>query len=314
MTAILRLRDSYNPPSAARKQNAATGTDLDATATFRSCAEGQIRSLYDEQAEYWRKLYEADEAELTIYATHFRQRRAVLLGMIDELTPGSEAQALDVGCGPGAYIQPLLDRGYRVSALDASPKMVAQAGNNFDSAARDRVDTRVGNAERLPYASEAFDLVLSVAVLHYMPKDVDALAEIYRVLKPGGTLIVVVDNKKDLSDRIDVPLRARRLVRRLTGKRRSVPADSKGTRVPTDESGLLRRTYSPAEIRRLLRNAGLLVDEETTIGFAPFRFNGKRFLCDKADKWLDKRLQFFRKLPFLRMGGYMYICRCHKPA
>ncbi len=100
------------------------------------------------------------------------------------------ASALELGCGTGFFLLNLkqggvLDRG---SVTDISPKMVEVARRNA-SALGFEVEGRTADAERLPYDSESFDLVVGHAVLHHIPDVEAAMREVIRVLKPGGRFV-----------------------------------------------------------------------------------------------------------------------------
>jgi trans-aconitate methyltransferase len=89
---------------------------------------------------------------------------------------------LDLGCGDGQLTQRIVAAGARVSGVDASPEMVAAARNRGIAAAE-------AHAESLPYRDAAFEAVFSNAALHWV-RDQDAmLAEVHRVLKPGGRFV-----------------------------------------------------------------------------------------------------------------------------
>ncbi len=281
-------------------------------APARQTRVDRVRKHYDQRAEYWSGVYSAeDEDGLTIYATHYRQRRSIVMAMLDQVSPPPGVWALDVGCGPGAYIQPLLDRGFKVAAVDQAPEMVKQARENYDPRYDSDVIVGLGNAESLPFPPMKFKVIICIALMHYVDDEVKAANELYRLLQPGGTLILVVDNKKDLSDSIDILMRSRRLFRRLFAKLRSRKTTGSGAQV--DKLEPLKRPYSPKEFRRLLLSTGFIIDEDTSIGFAPFRINGKRTLSDAANRKLDRALQFLKKVPGLRLSGYMYVVRCHRP-
>jgi len=102
---------------------------------------------------------------------------------------------LDVGCDTGTLT--LLakteagDSG-RVHGIDASPEMIAVARQKAVQQKCD-VDFQTGVIEALPFSDGTFDVVLSSLMFHHLPPDLQqsGLAEIYRVLKPGGRLIVV---------------------------------------------------------------------------------------------------------------------------
>ena len=98
-------------------------------------------------------------------------------------------EVLDAGCGSGPLTEALCAKGAVVSAFDLSPAMVELARQRLGADA----DVRVADlGAPLPYADDRFDLVISSLALHYV-KDWDAaLAELRRVLKPGGRLLVSI--------------------------------------------------------------------------------------------------------------------------
>lgn len=265
------------------------------------------RTYYDDRSAYWDSVYKTAGGDLSIYAVHFKQRRERILKIADALGLARDSNALDAGCGPGAYLTPLLEKGFRVSAVDQSAGMVEKARENFSEHYADRVRLTVSSLESLPFANEEFDLALNVAVLMYVSGDAHAIAEIYRVLKPGGTLIITVDNKRDLADMLDLPMRLRRLWRRWK------PMAKNAIELEDRPATLKPRNYSPNELKHLLRSAGFVIDEEESIGFAPFLLNGKRIFSDAVDLRLDRLLQTVRFIPRLRLTGYTYLCRCHRP-
>ena len=104
-------------------------------------------------------------------------------------TPRTRESALDVGTGTGHYAACLADLGMQVTGIDPSAAMLAVArARPID------VTWREGDATALPYADGSFDLVLSVTALEFVADAAAALAEMYRVLRPGGRLVVAVLN------------------------------------------------------------------------------------------------------------------------
>lgn len=97
-------------------------------------------------------------------------------------------QVLDVGCGPGFYLEALADRGASVTGFDASPDLVRRAQLRMGS----RADVRVWDLEQplgwLPDGQ--FDLAVMALVIHHIDDRVRALTEVHRVLRAGGRLIV----------------------------------------------------------------------------------------------------------------------------
>jgi len=108
------------------------------------------------------------------------------------LKPGESL--LDVGCGTGGVAIPgkkRVGQNGKVAGIDPSPEMLAVAGQ---MAAREglEIDFRLGVIEALPYPDATFDVVTSSLMMHHLPHDlrVKGLAEIYRVLKPDGRLLI----------------------------------------------------------------------------------------------------------------------------
>src|SRR5262245_36826921 len=99
-------------------------------------------------------------------------------------------RVLDAGCGPGVYSQWLIENGASILALDASPRMVEMARQRLGESA----DIRHADLSKpLDFLDDAsFDVVLSPLVLEYIEDWRSTLAEFYRVLAPGGYLIVSV--------------------------------------------------------------------------------------------------------------------------
>lgn len=99
-------------------------------------------------------------------------------------------RVLDVGCGPGNYTRMLAEasEGGLTVGLDASEAMVAAAAEQGG----ENLAYLRGDAAALPFEDETFDAACSVGVLHLVERPLTALAEMVRVLAPGGRLTVVV--------------------------------------------------------------------------------------------------------------------------
>ncbi len=95
------------------------------------------------------------------------------------------ARALDVGCGTGFNVGRLLDRGFSVSGLEPSVAMRQRAVR--DNPRAEIVD---GDIRALPYKSDAFDVVVCIEVIRYLDDPAEALAEMLRVLAPGGLAFI----------------------------------------------------------------------------------------------------------------------------
>lgn len=109
--------------------------------------------------------------------------------ILEVLGPVERLNVLDVGCGDGALAAALSRRGARVTGLDADPDMIAAALLRARTEALD-LTLVPGRAEDLPFTDETFDRVVAVTVLCFVPDADRAVAEMARVLRPGGRLVV----------------------------------------------------------------------------------------------------------------------------
>ena len=98
---------------------------------------------------------------------------------------------LDAGCGSGPLAVSLRDRGARVTGFDSSPAMVALARQRLGPESTVLVADLAGP---LPFDAELFDDVVASLVLHSLEDWSGPLAELRRVLRPGGRLIVAVNH------------------------------------------------------------------------------------------------------------------------
>lgn len=101
--------------------------------------------------------------------------------LLDYADPPPGARLLDVGAGRGAVTGPAVARGCVVTAIDAAPGMVARLRKDFPGIAASRMD-----AHRFDFADGCFDVVTAGFVLDLLPGPAAALAEVRRVLAPGG--------------------------------------------------------------------------------------------------------------------------------
>ena len=112
--------------------------------------------------------------------------RAEALSLFDV---DEDDRVLDVGCGTGFGTEGLLEYTERVHGIDQSAHQLEQAYAKFGR--RGPVKFYRGDAERLPFADDAFDAVWSSGSIEYWPDPVATLREFRRVVKPGGNVLVV---------------------------------------------------------------------------------------------------------------------------
>jgi SAM-dependent methyltransferase len=113
------------------------------------------------------------------------------------LLPGD--RVLDMGCGAGRHAFEMYRRGADVIAFDMDADELAKVGDLFHAMKQAgevppgaEADVKQGDALQLPFADGEFDRVVAAEVLEHIHDDDTAIAELVRVLRPGGTLAVTV--------------------------------------------------------------------------------------------------------------------------
>jgi SAM-dependent methyltransferase len=103
--------------------------------------------------------------------------------LLDAAGIGAETRVLDLCCGPGIVTAAAAERKAKPSGLDFSAAMLAEA-----RAANPGIDFTEGDAEAIPFGDASFDAVVSNFGVHHVARPERALAEAFRVLRPGGRL------------------------------------------------------------------------------------------------------------------------------
>jgi ubiquinone/menaquinone biosynthesis C-methylase UbiE len=113
------------------------------------------------------------------------------------LSPGE--RVLDMGCGAGRHAFEMYRRGADVVAFDMDADELAGVleifgamKENGEVPAGAEADIKQGDALELPFADEEFDRIVAAEVLEHIPADIQAINELVRVLRPGGTIAVTV--------------------------------------------------------------------------------------------------------------------------
>ena len=104
-------------------------------------------------------------------------------------------RVLEVGCGAGVDLARFAKGGADVTGVDISPAAIALAQANFDQQQL-RGELRVADGEQLPFAADTFDLVYAHGVVQYTANPQRLVDECRRVVKPGGTAIFQVYNRR----------------------------------------------------------------------------------------------------------------------
>ena len=115
----------------------------------------------------------------------FARRNVLDAPMLDRIRGRGFRNALDVGCGEGRFCRMMAGLGLHTTGIDPTDRLIATARSRHPEG-----DYRQARAEALPFADASFDLVVSYLTLIDIDDSDAAIAEMARVLRPGGSLLI----------------------------------------------------------------------------------------------------------------------------
>jgi SAM-dependent methyltransferase len=261
--------------------------------------QAAVNSYFEKVASYWAEVYERDN---DLHALIFQERLQNLLGLVGKIALPRQARVLEVGCGAGYATVALARLGYFVDAIDATQVMVDTTRNRaMNSGLQSRVRSSLGDVRALPFPDETFGLVIAMGVLTWLPSMGRAMQEMCRVLRPGGYLILGLENRWGLRQFLDpgenpwlAPVKqlARKVLR--PSKRKVPKARSRLSSI---------RSYDA-----MLDDHHLEKLEGVTLGFGPLTLFGYELLPHTVGLKVHRGLQALahRRIPLVRSIGALY--------
>ena len=135
-------------------------------------------------AERWGPLWDARPDD---WALSEDQQVPTYEAALQQVALEAGERVLDIGCGAGAFLRLVADRGVELFGLDASEALIELARTRLPEA-----DLRVGEMEALPYPGDTFDLVTGFNAFFFANDMVSALREAGRVAKPEAPVVIQV--------------------------------------------------------------------------------------------------------------------------
>ena len=283
----------------------AAGVGVSATGSAHGHdAQGAVEAFFDRDAPNWEAIYERDD----VFSVIHQRRRQIALEWVENLHLGPATRMLEIGCGAGLVSIELARRGYQVDSVDSTSAMVDLARSNA-SRAGVRVAVVQADAHHLEgHSDAAYGLVVALGVIPWLHTPELAVAEMSRVLAPGGNLIVNADNRARLNHLIDplltpalAPARsaARYVLRGGQPRAREMPAN---------------RLHWPRQFDTLLARHRLYKIRSSSFGYGPFSLMGRKFVSEARSVRVHLKLQSLadRGVPGLRSTGAQYIVLAHK--
>lgn len=196
-------------------------------------------------------------------------RQTCVLDLVDSLNTKGSSHALDAGCGPGYLLMELARRGFRIHGLDASGSMLRRARARLRESDASFPATLIqAGVESLPYRSSSFDLVCCNGVIEYLRSDRPVLAEFFRVLRPGGFLIIPITNAWSPANYLDLFIgfvKRRERLRVLLNKLLRLVGERPASRRP-----FRMRRHRPAAFRASLMQAGFVLQRDAYFYILPW--------------------------------------------
>ncbi|MET1414489.1 class I SAM-dependent methyltransferase [Roseibium sp. HPY-6] len=152
----------------------------------------QLRRRYDAIAPGWDR-----KVSRLGFPSAYRGLIRRVLPELQEMVPGPGIRVLDCGAGSGALSKAFaveMKQPFDLSVVDISPRMLTLAEKALQAEGV-RCRPELADMRTLPFKNEEFDLVMCAHTIEHLPDPETALAEALRVLKPGGTLILVLTRK-----------------------------------------------------------------------------------------------------------------------
>jgi len=151
--------------------------------------------LNEQQNRQLKKIREQFTATADVFAENVRTMRAKQGERLAEcVTAGfagvSEALAIDVACGPGTFTRPLAARVRHAVGVDLTPAMIEKARAEAARAGITNIEFVCGDVYALPFAGGVADIVSCGYAVHHMLEPSRAVAEMARVLRPGGRVVI----------------------------------------------------------------------------------------------------------------------------
>lgn len=187
---------------------------------------------------YWKGRNYEDKAEKTAL-----EKFLALISLRDSL--------IDIGAGFGRHTKIYAPLFNKCLLVDPAKNLLAQAKKSL--AGFSNLTFRVGKAEKLPVESESFQIALMVRVIHHLEKPEEAFKEIFRVLEPGGFLILEFANK------IHFLARLRNIIKRNFSFASALSAQEQRSPESIREGKISFLNHHPQKIEKELRKAGFVV-------------------------------------------------------
>ena len=202
---------------------------------------------------------------------------------IRKLLPRRMEKFADIGGGYGRLANEYLKRAHKVYLFDYSKTELAQAKEIYG----DQIETKAGDIYELPFKDGELDGLMMVRVTHHLKDMKKAMAELYRVLKPGGVAVIEVANKRTLP----------KMARFLTGRSKVNPFDKKVANYKEiAKNGFY--NYHPKYVEEIFEKAGFSCEKVLSVSNFRSQKLKKMVGTDRLVKMEDSAQQMLAPIRF----------------
>jgi 2-polyprenyl-3-methyl-5-hydroxy-6-metoxy-1,4-benzoquinol methylase len=218
-----------------------------------------------DSARKWTDMYASDTERLD--EANFRRRRDITVDYVLKVLPKG-GRVLDVGCGAAPVVSELRRRGVACTGLEYAEDMIKHARERLRSMGLDDSDVHQGDCRKTSFEDGRFDVVISLGVISYVEHYDEALAEIHRLLRPGGFALISFRNRFNpiLSDPVRASVTG---IKALLGKLPPEPYK-------------IGRFMDHREFQQKMQEHGFAFRDFFGVGFGPFKLHGRKLFAEKT--------------------------------
>ena len=163
---------------------------------FKNLSSEQTKDFYENlvKGEHKRGLW---GMEHRFDAEQIIQKPSVLKHFVGVIAPylGQELNCLDLGCGPGGFLALMAPFCKQITGADIVPSFVEEAKETIKRRDIGNATAQLLQPGALPFETASFDRVVMIDTIHHLEKHDETMAEVARVLKPGGLFLIFEPNK-----------------------------------------------------------------------------------------------------------------------
>jgi 2-polyprenyl-3-methyl-5-hydroxy-6-metoxy-1,4-benzoquinol methylase len=242
-------------------------------------------------------------SELYLNSEHERFYELVTDRIVQTLDAAPESLILDAGCGTCAHSVRFAKRGFRCYAVDFSQEILKEAETYVrEQRLQERVTIKCEDITSLSFESNSFDYILCWGVLMHIPDLKKAVAELCRVLKPNGKIVISEVNMHSLQATLTY------IVRKLMRTKYQIAMTPSGMEywMKTSAGLLLARKANISNLINILRENDVIVKRRWPGGFTElYIWLPHPILRKPIHAWNEFWFRFIR-LPQLAFGNILY--------